>query len=169
MEEEKQQTENKKRPIFLTVLSILSLITIALGVLGALFGFITGPLSPDQMEQVMAQSAGQMERLNSSGMNNFADTYEQIIRLQEYINNNFYIHNLVSLISLILGLIGVIYMLQGYRRGFHLYIMYNLSSLLLVYVSVPASEVPSFMMIVNLVFSALFIFLYSRSLHWMKK
>lgn len=169
MEEENQQTENKKRPVFLVVLSILSLITIGLGILGALFSFLGGPLSPDEMEEVMVQSAAQMERFNSSGMNSFADTYEQIIKLQEYINNNFYIHNLVSLISLSLGLVGVIYMLQGYRRGFHLYIIYNLSNLLLVYVSVPASEVPSFMMIVNLIFSALFIFLYSRNLHWIKK
>ena len=165
---EEMDQRPKKRPVFLTVLAILSLITIGLGTLGALFSFVTGPLSPDQMEQVMAESAEQMERFNSSGMNEFAQTYEQIIKLQEYINNNFYVHNLVSLISLLLGLFGVIYMLRGSRRGFHLYIMYNLSNLLLVYVSVPVKEVPTFMIIVNLDFSGLFIFLYSRNLHWMK-
>ncbi|MGV3629866.1 MAG: hypothetical protein ACO1O6_01595 [Bacteroidota bacterium] len=169
MEEMDPYTENKKRPVFLTVLAVLSLITIGLGILGALFSFLTGPLSADQMEQVMAQSAEQIEQFNSSGLNNFSDTYEQIIKLQEYINNNFYVHNLVSLISLTLGLFGVLFMLRGQRRGFHLYIMYNLTNLLLVYVSVPVKEVPSFMMVVNLIFSALFIFLYSRNLHWMKK
>ncbi|MCE3296487.1 MAG: hypothetical protein K0R65_2201 [Crocinitomicaceae bacterium] len=163
-----QHTEQKKRPVFLTVLAILSFITIGLGLLGALFGFLAGPLTADQMEQILAQSAEQVEQFNSSGLGSFAETYEQIIRLQQYINNNFYLHNLVSLAGLVLGLIGVIFMLKGNRSGFHLYIMYNLVNLLLVYVSVPVDEVPSFMMVVNLVFSALFIFLYSRNLHWMK-
>lgn len=161
--------QQEKRPVFLTVLAVLSFITISIGILGGVFSLLMGKLSEEEMEHMLAKSAAQIEQFNGSGMGGFADTYEQIIKLQEYINSNFYAHNLVSLAGLLTGLFGVIYMLKGYKKGFHLYIIYNLVNLLLVYVSVPVKEVPSFMVIVNLIFSLLFIFLYSRNLYWMKK
>lgn len=169
MENFNQQAPVKKRPVFLSVLSILSFISLGFGFLQVLFSFLTGKLSAEQMEQDKIMLAKQMEMMQDSGDQYFSSLMEQLFNVQNYVNENIYMHNTFILVSLILGLFGVIYMMQGFKRGFHMYIIYNIMSILVFYVSVPASEVPSFMIIVNAIFSALFVFLYSRNLKWMDK
>lgn len=169
MENQEFNQQQEKRPTFLTVLSVFSFISIGFGLLGTLLGLISGKMSSEQMEQVKIEAARQVESLQSTGMEDFSQLFEQIFRINEYINNNFYVHNLVSLLSLLVGLFGVLFMLRAQKKGFHMYIIYNILNLLLVYVSVPANEVPSFMTISNLIFSGLFVFLYSRNLKWMTK
>jgi hypothetical protein len=160
--------EKVKRPTFLLVLAILSLITIGFALLGNLSGLISGPLSEDEMELVMSESMKILEPLSASGMNDMSDTFEKVFRMQIYINANFYTQTLITIAYLLIGLFGVIFMLKGKKNGFHLYIVYNILSIVAIYVSVPANEVPNIMIGMNVLFSALFIFLYSRNLHWMK-
>lgn len=169
MENQEFNQQAPKRPVFLTVLSILSFITIGFGILGSLLGFITGKLSPEQMEQIKVDSAKQIAMFQDQGMDEFSNTFEQLFSMQEYINANFYLHNLVNLAALILGLLGVIYMLKGLKKGFHMYIIYNICMVLIYYVSVPIKDVPTFIIIINLIFSGLFIFLYSRNMKWFTK
>lgn len=168
MENSNEQEIKQKRPVFLTVLGILSFITIGFGLLGNVTGLFSGPLSEAEMEQVMNQALKSLEPLNASGMNEMSSSFELIFRTQVYINANFYIHTLITIASLAIGLSGVIFMFQAKKNGFHLYIIYNLINVSSIYLSVPASEVPSIIVISNLIFSALFVFLYSRNLHWMK-
>lgn len=168
MENLDQHQEQQKRPVFLTVLAVLSFITIGIGILSSLFSLIKGRLTVEELELLKSQYAEQVAALNEAGMHDFAALIEKLYVMQECINANFYVNAFATLLSLLIGLWGVIYMLKGLKKGFHLYIIYNLMSVLLVYISVPVSEVPSFITIVNLIFAGLFVFLYSRSLHWMK-
>lgn len=161
--------EVKKRPVFLTVLAILTFIPTGIGALASLVGLLTGPLSADELEQTMAKTAPLIENYRDLGMDGLADFFAKLFKHQEYINANFYVHHLISFLCVSLGIIGVIFMLKGIKKGFHLYIIYNITSLLLIYVSVPPSDVPMALVIINLIFSALFVFLYSRNLHWMTK
>ncbi|MES2588953.1 MAG: hypothetical protein V4622_08235 [Bacteroidota bacterium] len=165
---ENTSEEQKKRPVFLLVLAILSFITIGFGLIGNFLGLLAGPMSPSEMENVMASGLKTVESMQNSGMDSFSESFELIFRMQKYINSNFYPHILVTLLSLIVGFIGVLFMLKGNKKGFHLYIIYNLINVATIYVSVPANEVPNVIIISNVIFAGLFVFLYSRNLHWMK-
>jgi len=160
--------EAPQRPVFLLVLAILSLITIGLGLLGGLSGLAGGPLSGDEIETVIASNMKIVDQLNDMGSHYWAETLNKTIRMVEYTNNNFYVNQLINVIGYGIGLAGVILMMRGRRTGFHLYIIYNLISLLVVYVSVPVSEIPAFVIVFNACLSLLFIFMYSRNLHYMK-
>ncbi len=160
--------EQKKRPVFLTVLAILSFISIGFGLLGNVMGLIAGPMSATEMEQVTASSMKMIESMDQGGTNNFSDTFAMAFRMEYYKNLNFYPDKLITILGLALGLFGVINMMKGNKNGFHMYIIYNLISIATIYVSVPPSEVPGFFIVVNVLFSGLFVMLYSRNLHWMK-
>lgn len=168
MENLTNDQKEKKRPTFLLVLSILSFTTIGLALLGNLGTLLKGPFNENEMETIMAESLSSLQPFIDSGMDNLSNTIEKILKMQEYINSNFYTHNLVTLLGLIIGLLGVIFMLKSKKTGFHLYIIYNIISVTSIYLSVPAGEVPTIVVITNVIFSGLFIFFYSRNLHWMK-
>jgi hypothetical protein len=165
---ENSMEEQKKRPVFLTVLAILSFISIGFGLLGNVMGLIAGPMSAAEMEQVTSTSMKIIESMDQGGANNFSDTFAMAFRMENYKNLNFYPDKLITILGFVLGLFGVINMMKGNKNGFHMYIIYNLISIATIYVSVPPSEVPGFFIVVNVLFSGLFVLLYSRNLHWMK-
>lgn len=169
MENQEITPQEVKRPVFLTVLSIFSFIFIGFSLIGILLAMLSGKLSPDQMEQMKVDTYKLVEQFQGSGMEDFSALFEQSFRMVEYQNNNFWIHNLVSLLCFVTGFLGVIYMVKAFKKGFHMYIIYNIIYVLLIYVSVPANEVPSYSIIINVIFSGLFIFLYSRNLKWFTK
>ena len=160
---------NSKRPTFLLVLCILSYISIGFGLLGTLTSIFSGPLSMDEMDQLMKDSWKIVEAIQSNGNSDISGTLEMVLKTQEYINSNFYAHHLTTLLALVSGFIGVYLMFNKKSRGFHFYIIYNVISILIYYVSVPFSEVPSILVISNTIFSAIFILMYSRNLSWMKE
>lgn len=161
------QQENK-RPTLLTVLCILSFISIGFSLLGNFLALLSGPLPLDELEKVMTDSMKLVNTLQEAGNTDLSKTLELVLRTQEYINANFYAHTLVTLIGLASGFMGVLFMFKGRKNGFHFYIVYNILSIVGIYVSVPASEVPTIMIVSNMIFSAIFILLYSRNLSWMK-
>lgn len=160
--------QGEKRPKFLTVLCILSFISVGFSLLGNFSALLSGPLSLDELEKVMAESMNLVSTLQEAGNTELSKTLELVLRTQEYINANFYVHTFVTLIGLVCGFIGVFFMFKGRKNGFHFYIIYNVISIISIYVSVPASEVPSIMIVSNMIFSAIFILLYSRNLSWLK-
>jgi hypothetical protein len=168
MEDHQLIEQEEKRPTFLLVLCILSFVSIGFGFLGNLSGLFSGPLPSDELEKIMASSLKMVTALQDSGNTDVSNLLEKAIRTQEYINLNFYQHTIITLLSLLVGFIGVFLMFNKSKKGFHYYILYNILSILLVYVSVPVSEVPTFMVMTNLFICALFVYLYSRNLFWMK-
>jgi hypothetical protein len=161
------QPEQMKRPMLLTVLSIFSFIAIGFGLLGALLGLISGPASSDQVDEVITQNMGNVNKLYEMGEMYWADTTAKILNFISYTNTNFYADKLLNLLAYGSGLMGVLWMRKGRKLGFHLYICYNIVALLSVYASVPVAEVPSFYIIFFGIISAIFVFLYSRTLKFM--
>ena len=160
-------TEKPKRPAFLLVLCILSFVYIGLSWISTLASFISGPLTDNQLNMQRIEMAKAMEPLKYSGDSTIVDTFDTIIRMIEGINDNFYAFNILYIGVLALGFMSVLFMLQGKRLGFHLYIGYCLFNILRYYVFLPAADIISFLVVWELFFAVLFAILYSRNLHWM--
>lgn len=156
-----------KRPTFLLVLCILSFIYIGLSWISTLGSFISGPLNDNQLNFQRIEMAKALEPLKNSGESSIVDTFDTIIRMIEGINDNFYAFNIVYIGVLALGFMSVLFMFQGKRLGFHLYIGYCLFNILRYYVFLPAADIISFLIVWEVFFAALFTILYSRNLNWM--
>lgn len=158
-----------KRPTFLKVLCILTFVATGFTFLTVVPRLLMGPLSEDALANMVMLFDNFAENMREVNMYSLADFYEKTKLMTIDANQNFYLANSVNLIMTLLGLLAAIRMWQGYKIGFHLYIVYNLIALGGIYLYTPASHIPTAMVIINLLFSSLFIFLYSRNLNWMKK
>ncbi len=163
-----QEMKREERPSFLKVLCILSFISIGLSLLGAMGSLISGPQSEERILADRADIIEANEELRTNGMDGLADLFEQIQRMNESLNSNFYAASLVSLIVLGIGLFGAISMWNGNRLGFHLYIVYSLISVAQLYFFVSPADIPTIAVVFNILISGTFIFMYSRNLAWMK-
>jgi hypothetical protein len=160
-------SEKSKRPNFLLVLCILSFIYIGFSWISALSVIISGPLNDKQLNFQRIEMAKAIEPFKNSGDNSVEETISTFFRMTEGINANFYAFNIVYLVVIALGFISVLFMLQGKRIGFHLYIGYGLFNILRYYIFLPAADVITFLVIWELFFASLFTVLYSRNLHWL--
>ncbi|MFK7785106.1 MAG: hypothetical protein AB8B56_08320 [Crocinitomicaceae bacterium] len=168
MTEVLEQQEEDRRPPMLLVLSILSLISIGLSLILTLFQFASGPLDEDEIMKQRVDMATLKSDLRKAGMTQFVAFYDKIQAMSEETNDKFYLSSVVTLLTYLIGLFGVIFMLRRRKLGFHMYIVYCLLAIggMLLYVS--PENIPIMVPIVSLILSGLFIFLYSRTLHWMK-
>ena len=158
----------QNRPVFLTVLCILTFIQTGFSVLTLLFTAVKGPATQAELQQdedKIMEAAAQMRATNMSGM---ADLLEKISDMSYYTNSMFYTMLFMNMLTIALGFGGALLMWKGRKIGFHSYIIYNIVAILTVYVAVPIKEVPAFVIILNVIFSSVFIFMYSRNLKWMK-
>jgi len=163
-----ETSQPAKRPVFLTVLCILTFVTSGFSLIGLITSAVSGPASPDELEQSMAVAMQSVNQLRDMGADNAADLFEKVFHWTEYMNQSFYLMLLVNCITFALGLGGALLMWSGRKIGFHSYILYNILGTASIYFAVPASEVPTVIIILQVVFSLIFIFMYSRNLHWMK-
>ena len=161
------QEERGNRPGFLTALCVLSFVWIGFGLLAGLANLATGPSSDEEIREMNVELTKSMSELKSSGMDGFSDMIAKIQRMTEEVNDHFYLAGILNLFVLVVGLFGVIRMLKGYKIGFHLYIGYCLLTIVSVYAYVSPANIPTFVIVFNLIMSALFVFLYSRNLKWM--
>lgn len=160
--------EEKPRPGFLTVLCVLSFISTGLSLIFGLFSFISGPQSDEQMLQSKVDIAKSISEFRKMGMDGMVEMFNKLQLMTEETNNNFYLSGVITLIVASMGLYGVIKMWKGMKQGFHLYIVYSLFSVAGLYFYVSPNNIPSIVIIVNLILSGIFIFMYSRNLKWMK-
>jgi hypothetical protein len=157
-----------KRPVFLTVLCILTFVMCGLSFIGWISNAVGGKLSGDEIEDATASLYEFANLSREQGIAWAADFYEKTAKMMVYTNDAHYLMLFMNFLTLALGLGGAILMWKGRKTGFHAYILYNLVGILSVYVAVPVAEVSSFMVIVQVIFSAAFIFMYSRNLYWLK-
>lgn len=163
-----QNSITERRPVFLSVLCVLSYVWIGISALGPLVSLITGPQSEEQMlegKAALYQSATQMKEQHMDG---FARVMRQLADMSEVLNNNHYLVQLVTLIVLGVGLFGVIQMWKQKKIGFHLYIVYSLLGSAQIYFFVKPELVPTFMIVFNLILSGLFVLLYGLNLKHLK-
>lgn len=168
MENELTQQE-EKRPTFLVVLCILTFINTGLNILTSLVQLISGPTSEEQLLQEKVELTKAANEMKDTGMDALANMMEQLQAMTADIQANFYIAMTVALVAPLIGLFGALKMWKGEKLGFHLYIIYNLIAVGGIYLYVSPQNIPSLSIIFGLLLSGIFIFMYSRNLHWMKK
>lgn len=162
------EEERKPRPGFLTVLCVLSFISIGITLLSGVVGLATGPQSSESMLEQKVELTKMKTELANGGVD-MGRMIDQIIAMSEQTNDSFYLANGLGLFVALIGLVSVIMMWRGRKVGFHGYIIYSLLSIGAAYLYVSPANVPTLVVVFNVVISGLFIFLYSRNLHWMNQ
>ena len=168
MTENLEYDEDQKRPVLLLVLAILSFISIGFAILGNLVGITGGPMNENELiEQSveLTKSKTQMRELDMDGFVTFFDKLEGMVIET---NENFYLAKVIMFITDFIGLFGVIFMMRRRKLGFHLYIVYSLLALGGMYLYVSPQNIHISLPIVSVIFTGLFVFLYSRTLSWMR-
>lgn len=160
--------ENDKRPVLLLVLAILSFISIGFSILGNLWSVASGPMNEDQLIKQRVELTKSKSQMREAGMDGFVDFFDKLEGMTEQVNDNFYFSKVVLFVTDILGLFGVIFMLRRRKLGFHLYIVYSLLALGGIYLYVSPENIHISLPILNVIFGGIFVYLYSRTLHWMR-
>lgn len=156
-----------RRPTLLTVLAVLSLVYLSINVIGLVFSVASGPMSPEQLDNYYQQNSQMIADLRKLDAGDFADLIEKVTRFVEYENDKFWLMFAADTVIAATGITAVFMMLRRRKLGFHLYIVYSLLFVGVVFLAVPFAEVPLAVTLGNAFFGALFILLYSLNLKWM--
>lgn len=166
--EQNEINSNEPRPGFLIVLCILSYVSMGYTFLVTLFQLLSGPASKDQMlaqKAVFMKSIRQFREVHADYL---VDLFQKIIRMLEGVNQNFYFVQITTLLFAIIGVFGVVKMWKGAKLGFHVYIIYSILFIVQYYFILSPANIPSLIIITNIIVSGVFVFMYSRNLHWLK-
>lgn len=158
----------KKRPVFLLVLVILSSINISVSLLGSFSGMLGAKPDAKMIKQAKLEFANMREQLEEGGAADFTYIIDQMESVTDNMFKHFQAYNSVQFLVLVLGLAGVILMYQRRKLGFHFYIIYSLGLVVLPYLFNPITGIPTILTIVGIIYGGLWVFLYSRNLHWME-
>jgi hypothetical protein len=159
---------NPPRPVLLWVLCILTFINTGFSLLSLTGSVLNGPLTEEQLDKQRVEFAETADEMRSAGLYGFADMMDQLQRMSESVNQHFYANVSVSFLVLCLGIVGAVFMFVGKKSGFHLYIAYSLLAILQMYFFTSVANIPTVLVVMSLIFSALFIFLYAKNLSWMR-
>jgi hypothetical protein len=157
-----------ERPKFLKVLCILSFVSIGVSILNGLLGMVKGPASSDEMLERKVELTKSVNEMNDLGMDGLADMLAKIERMSMSVNDAYYSVTFVALITALIGIYGVWNMWNGKKLGFHLYIIYSLLAVLQLYFFVSPNDIPTIIVVWNILISGGFIYMYSRNLNWLK-
>lgn len=156
------------RPVFLKVLCILTFICTGLNLFFLLLALLGGSPSVEEVEKQETQLLESISVMRENGMDSFAQFMEQMAAMNAYTSEMFYTMLLVNILTAALGLFGAIFMWQGKKIGFHMYIIYSLAAVATIYIAVPVNVVPVIVPVSNLIVSGIFVFMYSRNLKWLR-
>lgn len=166
---EQSYSENQpKRPVFLKVLCILTFICTGLNLLILLMSLAQGSPSAEQIQLEETRTLESIASLRAQGLDEVAQLMERIANMSTYTNAMPYTMIMLNILTTALGLLGAVFMWQGKKLGFHMYILYSLAAISVIYVAVPFREVPLLFPVSNMIISGAFILMYSRNLKWMK-
>ena len=166
---DQQKFQPTRKPTFLVVIAVISFIYIGLSFFGTVTSFLSGPMNQEAWEMyeaTMYESVGQMNDLGMTGM---AAMVEQVIQMSYIANFDYFVlNNLLQLIALLIGALGVFMMLRLKKIGFHLYVIYSLLPVVIMYLLFPTEVIATFVVLSTLVISAIFCVLYALTLKHMK-
>lgn len=167
-EELEFQETPKKRPVFLTTLVVLSFVSIGLSLISGIIGLIAGRQSEEALLEQSVQMAEAKSELRKAGLESWTSIYDQLEAMSLQTHASFYLAAFLGILVTLVGFAGVFLMMKGQKIGFHVYIVYSLIALGSIYLYISPANIPTILTIVSALFSGLFIYLYSRNLHWMK-
>jgi hypothetical protein len=155
-------------PRFLFALIILTWCNTGLAVASSLFTLLMGKPSIEEIKQSKVVLATSMNQMLEIKMYYLANLMQKIQYLTDAMYANFIGFHLVSLTVAAIGSVAALFMFQGKRLGFHLYIVYSLVYLAQTYLFVNPAFVPTEMVVINAFFAFIFILMYSRNLTFLK-
>lgn len=156
------------RPKFLTVLCILSFVALGFGILSALGSVLNGPQTDEQMLEAQVQIAESVNLMRDQGNESFAVFFQQVQNMMVDTNDHHQLATWLNILVVAIGIFAVIRMWNGFRIGFHLYVVYSILGSVVMYFYVSPAHIPMIFPIFSVTISGLFIFMYSRNLHWMR-
>lgn len=157
-----------KRPFFLLVLVILSSINIGISTLGSIGAMLGAKPDKEMVKNAKLDFANMREQLQKAKADDFIYIIDQMEGVTLNMFKHFQAYNGVQFMVLVLGLTGVILMYQRKKLGFHFYIIYSLGLVVLPYLFNPITGIPTILTVVGILYGALWVFLYSRNLHWLQ-
>ena len=167
-EHNKEVKVNEARPVFLTVLCILTLVYAGLSFLAVIYSVIDGPLNNKEVKQLIRESNAASKQYRAMNAEDLAKLNEQITELDIALNNNHLGFGLFNLLAYAVAIAGVVMMLRRMKLGFHFYIIYSFLSLIAFYVFAPVEIIPTAVTVLGLVLSLIFVLMYARNLKWLK-
>lgn len=160
--------ENTKRPVFLLVLCILTISNAGLTIINSFFSLVGGKPSESEIAEVNVQISKSMDLLQEQKMYYWIDVIKKVQIMTDAMFHNFMTYISVSIIVALCGMIGAIFMLIGKKIGFHAYIIYCFLWVLQAYLFVSPQNVPTVLLVFNVLFCLGFIYMYSRNLKWLR-
>jgi len=153
-----------KRPRFLLVICILSLVWTGSTFFSGLMELADGPLTKSEMNVALVEMDRSMEELKTNNMQSWVPMFQKLRQMTIESNNKFYPILVTNLLVLLIGIFGVVQMLRGFKIGFHLYIIYSLLSVVQLYIFLSPTIIPTMLVVFNLLFAGLFVSMYAANL-----
>ncbi len=167
-EQSDKSVVKSRPPRFLFALIILTWCNTGLAIMSSLFTLLMGKPSLEEIKQSKVVLATSMNQMLEIKMYYLANLMQKIQYLTDAMYANFIGFHLVSLTVAAIGSVAALFMFQGKRLGFHLYIVYSLVYLAQTYLFVNPAFVPTEMVVINAFFAFIFILMYSRNLTFLK-
>lgn len=155
IETEQMETEEQKRPQFLTVLCILTYIGVGLGVIFSILGWwIINKMMPAMEGMEGMESYSEMEGMMS----------EATLAAIKWID----VTTVVSIAGCLLCLLGALQMWKLKKVGFYIYLVGELGPVIISAILLGSVAFSEWSMIVGAVIALLFVILYALNLKHMK-
>ena len=162
------KNENRKRPTFLLVLCILTISNTSITIINGLFSLVGGKPSEREITDVNLQMSKSIDLLKEQKIDYWIDVIKKVQIMTEAMYQNFTAYVSVSIFVSICGAAAAILMFIGKKIGFHAYIIYSFLWILQSYLFVSPQNVPTVLLLFNVLFCVGFIFMYSRNLKWLR-
>ncbi len=163
-----QENYDEKRPTQLLVIAILSFVYMGWGILSNLSALASGPMSQEDLTQMKVEALKGNEQFKEIGAEWAVNFTKHMVNYFEVINKNHNMSILTTFLIILIGVAGVVMMLRRMKLGFHMYIIYSFLASVQMYLFVSPNSFSNTMVILSLIFSGIFILLYSRNLNWLK-
>jgi len=168
IDNELKEISKQKRPGFLTVLCILTFIATGLSITTAFSELMRGKYSEEEMDEVKVEFAKSIDEAQTANLPQMAEMVEKIMNMELEKMASYPKFPILKIVIGLIGLLAALLMYQGRKIGFHIYIIYCITAILSLYMVVSSINVPTIYIVFMVIFSLLFIFMYSRNLKWLK-
>ena len=160
--------EEKKLPVFLRVLCILSFIYIGIILMPAIFGLFSGPMSETELNESFQQISALVP--NSMNKKEKAKVLEFAYEKQKVMNEKFYLNATVNIWIYSLGFFGVFKMYKKRQRsGYYLYLAYSALTLVALYLVLPPKLISTEEITTLILWSGFMVSLYTMNLKHLTK
>ncbi len=160
--------EEKKMPVFLKVLCILSFIYIGIILIPAIFGLFSGPMSETELNESFQQISTLVP--NSMNKKEKAKVLEFAYEKQKVMNDKFYLNATVNIWIYSLGFFGVFKMYKKRQRsGYYLYLVYSALTVVSLYLVLPPKLIATEEITTLILWSGFMVSLYTMNLKHLTK